>query len=80
MLGGMFGGKKKDPREQQEKENRKQFQRRIEDILNNIDKSLGPQSDYYRAIRGDLLYGAASSYYSGRAYSRMGIGYNTGGR
>lgn len=80
MLGGMFGGKKKDPREQQEKENRKQFQRRIEDILNNIDKSLGPQSDYYRAIRGDLLYGAASSYYSGRAYSRIGIGYNTGGR
>ncbi len=73
LLGGLFGGRKKSPEELQLEENRKNFQKRIEDILSRIDKNLGPQADYYRSINGQVMYGSASAWFSGRAYDRMGI-------
>jgi hypothetical protein len=80
LLGGLFGGAKKDPEEEARKQRERQHQERVEELLSRIDKSLRPSSDFYRAIKGDVLYGASSGWYSGRAYSRLGIQGAIGGR
>jgi hypothetical protein len=66
LLGGLFGKKKKDPADREHK-------KRIEELLNRIDRSLRPQADYFRTIKGEALFGSASRWYSGRAYGFLGM-------
>ena len=80
LLGGLFGGSKPDPDEERRKELNKQHQQRMEELLSRIDKSLRPQADYFRTIKGDVLYGTASRWYSGRAYAQLGLQGAIGGR
>lgn len=79
-LGGLFGGNKPDPEEQRRKEREKQHQDKLVDLLSKIDKSLRPQADYFRTIKGDVLYGSSSRWYSGRAYAQLGLQGAVGGR
>lgn len=73
LLGGLFGGSKPDPEEQRRRELEKQHQKRMEELLSRIDKSLRPQADYFRTIKGEVLFGTASRWYSGRAYAQLGL-------
>jgi hypothetical protein len=73
LLGGLFGGSKPDPEEERRRELTRQHQQRMEELLSRIDKSLRPQADYFRTIKGDVLYGTASRWYSGRAYAQLGL-------
>lgn len=68
VLGGLFNKKKKqpDPAEEQHKKN-------LEKLLSSIDKSLRPAPDFFRTVRGDVLYGSASRWYSGRGYASLGL-------
>lgn len=75
LLGSLF--KKKSgpsPEEQAAKDHAK----RVEQLLNNIDKSLRPQADYFKSIRSDVLFGSASRWFSGRAYSGLALSNSLG--
>lgn len=69
LLGSLFKRKSgPSPEEQAIKE----WQKRVVDLLNNIDKSLRPQEDYYRSVKNEI-FGSASRYWSGRAHSGLGF-------
>lgn len=74
ILGGLFG-KRRDP----EAEARKQHQKKVEELLASIDKSLRPQPDYFRSINRDALFGQSSAYYSSRALTGLGMQVAMGG-
>lgn len=74
VLGGLFG-KRRDP----EAEARKQHQKKVEELLASIDKSLRPQPDYFRSINRDALFGQSSAYYSSRALTGLGMQIAMGG-
>lgn len=80
MLGGLFGGGKADPEKERRKQLEDQRQDRLIEVLSRLDKSLRPLPDYMRTIRGDVLYGSSSRWYSGRAYNELGLQTSAGGR
>jgi hypothetical protein len=80
LIGGLFGGSKPNPAEERRRALEKQHRERMEELLSRIDKSLRPQADYFRTIKGDVLYGTSSRWYSGRAYAQLGLQGALGGR
>lgn len=80
VLGGaLFGGlfkKKSGPNP--EDEARKQFQNRLLDLVSGINKSLQPAPDFFRSFSRRAIFGGASQYYGGRAYSDLNVQYNRG--
>lgn len=69
LLGGLFRKRGPNP----EDEARKRHQQRLEELLSSIDKKLSPQEDYYRTMDRGAVFGSASRFYSGRAYSGLGL-------
>lgn len=68
VIGRLFGGRsrRRDPADDE-------MQKKMVELLSRIDKSLRPQADYFRTVKGDVLFGSASAWFSGRAYARIGL-------
>lgn len=67
VLGGLLGGVFGRRGNSQEEQERRRWQRSVEDILSRIDQSLRPVRDVAQTIKGEALFGRASAYVSGRA-------------
>ena len=72
LLGRLFGKSRKDPAVEAHR-------KKLEELLSRIDKSLRPVGDYFRVIRGEAAWGAASGYYSGRVNHPLGAMAGMGG-
>ena len=77
ILGGIFG--RPSGRAAQEREERKQFQRRLLDLIGRLEKDLRPIPDYFRSLSRQQIFGSASAYYSGRNYAGIGVQALSGG-
>lgn len=63
LIGSLFGKKKQvDP-------SIEQHRKRLEELLQSINNRLKPQEDFYRTIKGSVLWGSASRSFGGRASS-----------
>lgn len=78
LIGGLFGGKKANPDEERFRERQRQHFDKMEKMAEETNKLLRPSYDVYNTIKGDMLYGSASRFYSNRAYSPLGNQLTTG--
>lgn len=63
LIGSLFGKKK------QQDPSIEQHRKRLEELLQSINNRLKPQEDFYRTIKGSVLWGSASRSFGGRASS-----------
>lgn len=63
LIGSLFGRKK------QQDPSIEQHRKRLEELLQSINNRLKPQEDFYRTIKGSVLWGSASRSFGGRASS-----------
>ena len=68
-IGSLFGGRRRDPRDEQHKRN-------LEELLGKIEKNTDPRRDMFDIRPND---GAASAWYSQRAINPLGYQFGMGG-
>lgn len=68
-LGSLFGGRRRDPRDEQHKRN-------LEELLGKIEKNTDPRRDMFDIRPND---GSASAWYSQRAVNPIGYQFGMGG-
>jgi len=73
LFGGLFGGKQLSAEERHRRDLESQHNQRVEDLLSRINDGLRVSNDFLRTIKGEVLYGKETGWYSGRAYNRLGL-------
>jgi hypothetical protein len=72
LVGGLFGGKQLSAEEERFRQRQKEHFDRMEKLAEENNKLLRPSYDVYNTIKGDVLYGSSSRWFSSKAYSPLG--------
>jgi hypothetical protein len=72
LVGGLFGGRQVSAEEERFRQRQKEHFDKMEKLAEENNKLLRPSYDVYNTIKGDVLYGSSSRWFSSKAYSPLG--------